>query len=81
MYEHEVLIADIPSEGILGIDFLEQNICDIILKEKCLRINGGNVPCFRNMEPVSWVGRITLFEDLVYLHQVRLYYLLIYLIL
>lgn len=72
MYEHEVLIADIPSEGILGIDFLEQNICDIILKEKCLRINGGNVPCFRNMEPVSWVGRITLFEDLTYLHQVRL---------
>ncbi|CAG2203676.1 unnamed protein product [Mytilus edulis] len=64
-YEHEVLIADIPSEGILGIDFLEQKMCDIILKEKCLRIDGENVPCFKNREPVSWVGRITLFEDLI----------------
>ncbi|CAG2203683.1 unnamed protein product [Mytilus edulis] len=62
---HEVLIADIPSEGILGIDFLEQKMCDIILKEKCLRIDGENVPCFKNREPVSWVGRITLSEDLV----------------
>ncbi|CAC5409372.1 unnamed protein product [Mytilus coruscus] len=63
MYVHEVLIADIPSKGILGIDFLEQKMCDIILKEKCLRINGENVPFFKNKESDSWVGRITLFKD------------------
>ena len=34
------MIADIENEGILGIDFLADNQCDIMLSRQFLKING-----------------------------------------
>jgi hypothetical protein len=30
-YNHEVLIGDIQNDGILGVDFLTPNRCDVLL--------------------------------------------------
>ena len=37
---HTILIADIENEGILGMDVLADNQCDIMLSRQFLKING-----------------------------------------
>ena len=34
IFTHKVLIADISNEGILGMDFLSKNNCDVLLSKK-----------------------------------------------
>ena len=47
LIKHNVLIADIPTEGILGMDFLVKNGCDVILSKSCIRYRGQELPCFK----------------------------------
>ena len=43
---HDVLLADINNDGIIGVDFLNANKCDVMLTKKCLNMNGEKIPCF-----------------------------------
>jgi hypothetical protein len=44
-YQHNVFIADISNEGILGMDFLAANNCDVHLSENRL--------CFKGESPIK----------------------------
>ena len=46
--KHQVLFADIQNDGILGIDFLSQNGCDVLLSKDHLMLNGERLACFRS---------------------------------
>lgn len=35
---HEMWLADIKNEGILGVDFLTKHQCDVVLSEQCLKL-------------------------------------------
>ena len=37
-FQHEVLFADIIQDGILGIDFLIKNKCDLMISRSCLKV-------------------------------------------
>ena len=43
---HEVLIADIKYDAILGMDFLKDHKCDLLLSKNSLLINKEEVKCF-----------------------------------
>ena len=61
---HKVLIADIEYDGIMGLDFMTQNSCDILVQNMCLRIKGEILPCFRLQSAVSnSCGRVALLGD------------------
>ena len=45
-FNHEVLIGDIQNDGILGVDFLTPNRCDVLLSKNCLSFEGKKIPCF-----------------------------------
>jgi hypothetical protein len=47
LIKHKVLIANIPIEGILGMDFLEINNCNVLLSKSCIRYRGNEIPCFK----------------------------------
>lgn len=36
-------IVNIKNKGIMGVDFLEENYCDILYSERILKINGENL--------------------------------------
>jgi hypothetical protein len=46
VFQHELLIADIKTDVILGRDFLFGNGCDILLSQMKLIINGQKIDCF-----------------------------------
>lgn len=48
--QHEILFADIKNDGILGVDFLSTNHCDVLLSKDYLVINGEKIACFRSTE-------------------------------
>jgi dUTPase len=65
-FNHEVLIGDIQNDGILGVDFLTPNRCDVLLSKSCLSFEGKKIPCFhfnKNMKPT--VCRISVAQDIV----------------
>ena len=45
-FNHDVLLADIQNDGIIGIDFLNKCKCDIMVSKKCLKLNGEKIHCF-----------------------------------
>ncbi|KAK3598269.1 hypothetical protein CHS0354_022586 [Potamilus streckersoni] len=45
-FTHEVLLADIQQDGILGIDFLRKHQCDPIISKAYLNVKGEKVPCY-----------------------------------
>jgi hypothetical protein len=47
LIKHKVLIANIPIEGILGMDFLEIYNRDVLLSKSCIRYRGNKIPCFK----------------------------------
>lgn len=47
LIKHKVLVADMPTEGILGMDFLTKNECDVLLSKSCIRYRGQERPCFK----------------------------------
>ncbi|XP_061184899.1 uncharacterized protein LOC133192908 [Saccostrea echinata] len=62
---HDVLVADINNDVILGIDFLTANKCDVLLSKSCLDVQGDKIPCFRYSNEVSTCCRITVTENVV----------------
>lgn len=62
--EHEVLLADIQNEGIIGLDLMNQMHCDVLLSKNCLKIGGEIVPCFRKQDIVTCC-RIAIKDDVV----------------
>ena len=51
--KHNVLIADIENDGILGMDFLTAHKCDLMLTRKLMKINGEEILCFANSKDVQ----------------------------
>lgn len=45
---HEMWLADIKSDGILGMDFLMKHQCDVVLSEQCLKLKKSVIPCFKS---------------------------------
>ena len=45
-FQHEVLFADITQDGILGIDLMMRNKCDVIISKICLNVKGQEIPCY-----------------------------------
>jgi hypothetical protein len=43
LIKHKILIANIPIEGILGMDYLEINNCDVLISKPCL-VTGSTRP-------------------------------------
>ena len=37
-FKHKVLVAEINTQGILGMDFLNKNLCDVLLSKQCLKV-------------------------------------------
>ena len=44
MFQHELLFADITQDGILGIDFMIKNKCDLMISRSCLKMKGEEIP-------------------------------------
>lgn len=45
-YEHNIFLADIQNEGILGIDFLKANKSNVMFSKGYIAIHGKKIPCF-----------------------------------
>lgn len=62
---HKVLVADIQTPCILGLDFMTQNSCDLFVKKMKLKVQGLDIPCFSKscVEVVS-CSKISLAEDI-----------------
>ena len=50
---HEILFADIKNDGILGVDFLSANRCDVLLSKDHLVLNGEKITCCRSTKDVN----------------------------
>ena len=46
IFQHEVLFADITHDVILGIDFMIQNKCDLIISKSCLKVKVQETLCY-----------------------------------
>ena len=44
----KVLVVEIENDGILGMDFLTANRCEIMLTRKLMKLNGETIRCFAN---------------------------------
>ena len=63
--KQQFLFADIENDGILGIDFLSKNGCDVLLSKDHLMLNGEKIACFRNsVDARSTCCRIALAENI-----------------
>jgi predicted aspartyl protease len=61
-YQHNVFIADISNEGILGMDFLAANNCDVHLSENSLCLKGESIPLFHYASNAKSCCRISIRE-------------------
>lgn len=50
---HQMLIADIENDGILGMDFLTAHNCDLMLSQQSMKLNGEKIRCFPNSRNVK----------------------------
>ena len=63
-YEHDIMVASIQNEGILGIDFLKAYRCNIMISKGYLTLNGRKVPCFSlSDETQNYCCKISICED------------------
>ena len=61
---HEILFADIKNDGIIGIDFLTANRCDVLLSKDHLVLNGEKIACYRSTKDANpSCCRIALMEN------------------
>jgi hypothetical protein len=61
-YLHSVFIADISNEGILGMDFLAANNCDVHLSENRLCLKGESIHLFHYASKAKSCCRISIRE-------------------
>ena len=66
VFSHQILIADIQNDGILGIDFLSSHKIDVLLSKSCLSVKNDIIPCFHfdHGEKPS-ICRIVIAKDVV----------------
>ncbi|XP_062579683.1 uncharacterized protein LOC134241661 [Saccostrea cucullata] len=64
-FYHDVFVADINNDVMLGIDFLTANKCEVLLSKSCLDVQGGKIPYFRYSSEVSACCRISVTENVV----------------
>lgn len=62
-FQHEVLFADITQDGILGIDFMMKNKCDLIISKSCLKVKGEEIPCYMSSSSHPLCCRVALVEN------------------
>ena len=62
-FQHEVLFADITQDGILGIDFMMMNKCDLIISKSCLKVKGQEIPCYMSNGSQPSCCRVALVEN------------------
>ena len=62
---HTVLIADIESNFIIGVDFMMKFSCSICLKAMIFKFRETEIPCFRNANSIVDTCQLVLSEDLV----------------
>ena len=43
---HNLYLADINNDGILGIDFLQRFCCNVLLNERCIESGGERISCY-----------------------------------
>ncbi|CAG2195151.1 unnamed protein product [Mytilus edulis] len=56
-YEHEFLLAEIRDNGILGMDFLTKNKCDLMLGKGYMMLYKERIPCFSNYEDLTNIAK------------------------
>ena len=60
---HDVLLADIKNDGILGMDFLTKHCCDMFLSRNHLLLNGEKIACFRSsVDAIPTCSRIAILD-------------------
>ena len=50
---HTIWVAEIEPEGILGLDFLRQYDCQLVLKDGCYELQFGNLSEATHGQPVT----------------------------
>lgn len=66
MFTHEILVAYIQNDRILGVDFLTPYKCHVLLSKSCLSVNNDKIPCYhfnKSIEPT--ICRIAVAQDVV----------------
>ena len=61
-YHHNVLVADISNEAILGMDFLVSNNCDVLLSQNKLSVKGETIQCFHYASNAKSCYRVAIQE-------------------
>ena len=61
-YHHNVLVADISNEAILGMDFLVSNNCDVLLSQNKLSVKGEIIQCFHYASNAKSCYRVAIQE-------------------
>ncbi|XP_062616134.1 uncharacterized protein LOC134277851 [Saccostrea cucullata] len=61
---HNFLVANILNKCILGIDFMQQNACDILVKKMKFKIKGVEVPCVNSENLDIPFCKVLLAEDI-----------------
>ncbi|CAC5386872.1 unnamed protein product [Mytilus coruscus] len=62
IYYHNVLVADISNEGIIGMDFLVTHDCDVLLSQNKLKIKGEIIQCFHYASSAKSCYRVAIQE-------------------
>ncbi|MCG8048838.1 MAG: RNA-directed DNA polymerase, partial [Candidatus Thiodiazotropha taylori] len=62
-FQHEVLFADITHDGIIGIDFMITNKCDLMISRSCLKVKGVEIPCYMSNGTRPQCCRVALVEN------------------
>jgi predicted aspartyl protease len=52
-FNHRVVVADISTEALLGMDFLEEHGCLLDIKKRCLRVKGTVLPLYLERSEVK----------------------------
>lgn len=63
IFNHEMLISDMVQDCILGIDFMRQNKCDLLISKNQLVINGDKIPCYMKTGSEPACCRVTVCEN------------------
>ena len=64
-FNHEMLIAVIHLNGILGLDFMKQHNCDLMISKKYLTVKGDKIPCYTKSDGKMNCCRVSISKDVV----------------
>lgn len=61
---HEMLVADIVEDAIIGIDFMKQHSCDLIISKNYMRVGSEKVPCYMKTKQLGNCCRVAIEETI-----------------